>query len=165
MSKGIHQTAYWPDDSVAASWRDKMQAAWPHLKTVLLRRTLDELCWDGATALSAWTPEDGVDAWLLGDRLRLSADVLGAYTATPRVKLAGALAVFPWLYVMAGVDDAFNRPGYLSIINGNAGVPRVLEQVRYGRDYFLGASLHFTDEDLATLLRIYGVALAGFLAG
>lgn len=41
MSKGIHQTAYWPDDSVAASWRDKMQAAWPHLKTVLLRRTLD----------------------------------------------------------------------------------------------------------------------------
>lgn len=30
-----------------------------------LRRTLDALCWDGATALSAWTPEDGVDAWLL----------------------------------------------------------------------------------------------------
>lgn len=33
------QSAYWPDDTVAASWRDKMQAAWPHVRSALLRRT------------------------------------------------------------------------------------------------------------------------------
>ncbi len=30
-----------------------------------LRRALDATMWDGATALSAWQPEAGVDAWLL----------------------------------------------------------------------------------------------------
>jgi Ca-activated chloride channel family protein len=30
-----------------------------------LRRALDSTLWDGATALSAWQPEAGVDAWLL----------------------------------------------------------------------------------------------------
>jgi Ca-activated chloride channel family protein len=30
-----------------------------------LRDTLELTCWDGATALGAWTPEAGVDAWLL----------------------------------------------------------------------------------------------------
>ena len=30
-----------------------------------LRRALDEVCWDGATNLGAWTPEPGVDAWIL----------------------------------------------------------------------------------------------------
>lgn len=30
-----------------------------------LRRALDATMWDGATALSAWQPEPGVDAWLL----------------------------------------------------------------------------------------------------
>jgi Ca-activated chloride channel family protein len=30
-----------------------------------LRGALEQTCWDGATALGAWTPEAGVDAWLL----------------------------------------------------------------------------------------------------
>lgn len=41
MSKSTPQSAYWPDDTVAASWRDKMQAAWPHVRSALLRRTLE----------------------------------------------------------------------------------------------------------------------------
>ncbi len=38
------------------------------------------------------TPGAGVDALMLDGRLKLSADVFGAYEATPRLKLAGALA-------------------------------------------------------------------------
>ena len=33
--------------------------------------------------------------------------------------------------------------------------------MRYGRDYFLGATLQFTDADLASLARIYGALLLG----
>jgi hypothetical protein len=35
--------------------------------------------------------------------------------------------------------------------------------VRYGRDYFIGAALHFDDADLSTLLRVYGALLVGLL--
>jgi phospholipid/cholesterol/gamma-HCH transport system substrate-binding protein len=105
----------------------------------------------------------GGDAWLFADRLRLSADVYGAFATTPRVKLASALAVFRAVYVMVGVDDALNRPGYLSIVTGAPGAPKTFDQVRYGRDYFAGAMLQFTDEDLSVLLRVYGAALAGLL--
>jgi phospholipid/cholesterol/gamma-HCH transport system substrate-binding protein len=105
----------------------------------------------------------GADAWLLTDRLRLSADLYGAFAVTPRLKLAGALAVFRSLYVVAGVDDALNRPGTLSIVTGNTSEPKILETVRYGRDFFVGTMLQFTDDDLAVLLRVYGAALAGLL--
>jgi hypothetical protein len=96
-------------------------------------------------------------------RLKLSADTYGSFTATPRLKLAGALAVFHSIYVLAGVDDALNKPGYLQVLSGNPGAPQVLDHLRYGRDYFLGTSLQFTDEDVAVLLRIYGAILVAAL--
>ncbi|HEX8110808.1 MAG TPA: MlaD family protein [Kofleriaceae bacterium] len=105
----------------------------------------------------------GADALMLDGRLKLSADAYGSFTATPRLKLTGALAVFHSLYVLAGVDDALNPPGYLQVLSGNPGAPQVLDKVRYGRDYFLGTSLQFTDEDVAVLLRIYGAILVGAL--
>ena len=105
----------------------------------------------------------GADAWLLADRLKLSADLYGAFDATPRLKLTGALAVFRSVYVLAGIDDALNRPGHLAVITGNTSNPKIFEQVRYGRDYFLGTMLQFNDEDLSVLLRIYGAALVGLL--
>lgn len=105
----------------------------------------------------------GADALLLEGRLKLSADAYGSFTAVPRIKLTGALAVFRTLYVMAGVDDALNTPGYLPVISGNPGAPTVLDKVRYGRDYFVGSSLQFTDDDIAVLLRVYGAILVGSL--
>ena len=105
----------------------------------------------------------GADALMLDGRLKLSADAYGSFTPTPRIKLTGALAVFRSLYVMAGIDDALNSPGYLPVISGNPGAPKVLDQVRYGRDYFVGTSLQFTDEDIAVLLRVYGAILVGAL--
>jgi phospholipid/cholesterol/gamma-HCH transport system substrate-binding protein len=103
----------------------------------------------------------GADALMLDGRLKLSADAYGSFTPTPRIKLTGALEVFRSLYVLAGVDDALNTPGYLNVISGNAGAPQVLDKVRFGRDYFVGTSLQFTDEDIAVLLRIYGAILVG----
>ena len=101
---------------------------------------------------------------LLGDgRLQLSTDLFGSFTRSPRVKVTAALAVFRSVYIMAGVDDALNSPGDLSIRTGNTDVPGELAKLHYGRDYFLGASIHFDDADLATLLRVYGALLVGLL--
>lgn len=107
----------------------------------------------------------GVDALMMSGRLKLSADVFGGFDRTPRLKLAAAFAVFRSIYVIAGIDDALNDPRYLTINKGiNQEVPDQLTTVRYGRDYFVGATLHFDDADLATLLRVYGALLAGALA-
>jgi phospholipid/cholesterol/gamma-HCH transport system substrate-binding protein len=105
----------------------------------------------------------GADMLMRQGKLRLSADMYGAYQPVPRVKLAGALAVFRSIYVIAGVDDVLNAPGYLDIDKGNTEVPIQFDKVRYGRDYFLGAELHFDDADLSMLLRVYGALLFGLL--
>jgi phospholipid/cholesterol/gamma-HCH transport system substrate-binding protein len=105
----------------------------------------------------------GVDALMLDGRLKLSADFYGAFRATPRLKLAGALAVFRSFYVLAGVDDALNPPGYLPVVAGAPGGPKTFDEVRFGRDYFVGTALYFTDEDIAVLLRVYGALLVGLL--
>ena len=106
----------------------------------------------------------GSDLLFMRGRLRLSGDVFGAFDRTPRVKLAAAFAVFRSIYILAGIDDALNAPGYLKIESGNSTVPNALTQVRYGRDYFLGATLYLDEADLATLLRVYGALLVGSLA-
>ena len=107
------------------------------------------------------TPGIGADALFFNGRLRLSSDLYGSFARTPRLKVAGALAVFRSVYIMAGVDDALNAPGELPVIGGNPGHDGVFGSVKYGRDYFLGASLHFTDAELATILRFYGAMIAG----
>jgi phospholipid/cholesterol/gamma-HCH transport system substrate-binding protein len=105
----------------------------------------------------------GGDALLAAGRLRLSADVFGSFQRAPRLKLAAAFAVFRSIHVIAGVDDALSAPGYLRITTGNSPVPAEFQELRYGRDYFVGAAIHFTDADLATLLRVYGAVVAGLL--
>jgi phospholipid/cholesterol/gamma-HCH transport system substrate-binding protein len=106
----------------------------------------------------------GFDVLVASARLKLSADVFGSFSRTPRVKVAAAFAVFRSIYILGGIDDAFNTPGYLQINNGiDQEVPTQFTEVRYGRDWFLGASLHFDDADLSTLLRVYGALLVGAL--
>jgi hypothetical protein len=94
-------------------------------------------------------------------RLKISADLYGAFDATPRLKLAGALAVFRQLYILGGIDDALNSPGYLSIRTGNTDVPTTFDKLRFGRDYFFGATLVLSDADITALLRVYGALLVG----
>ena len=105
----------------------------------------------------------GADLLLNSGRLKFSADVFGGFSYTPRVKLAGALEVFRSVYLLAGVDDVLNHPGYLNIETGNTTIPTYFTSLRYGRDYFLGATLQFTDADLAMLVRVYGALLVGLI--
>jgi phospholipid/cholesterol/gamma-HCH transport system substrate-binding protein len=108
----------------------------------------------------------GADAIFFDNRLRLSADIFSAFSReVPRLKVAGAFAVFRNIYINAGIDDALNSPGYLQIRTGNTEVPTLFQEVHYGRDYFIGTSLHFDDADLATLLRVYGALLVAAIAG
>lgn len=103
----------------------------------------------------------GTDAYMINGRLKLSADLFGAYQRTPRLKVAAAFAVFRSLWVIAGVDDALNAPGVLPVITGSSPEPTFGMNLHYGRDYFLGATIHFTDAELSTLLRVYGALLIG----
>jgi phospholipid/cholesterol/gamma-HCH transport system substrate-binding protein len=105
----------------------------------------------------------GADMLLQKGKLRISGDLYGSYDYVPNLKLAGALEVFRSIYLIAGIDDALNDAQYLSIREGNSDVPVLLDEVRIGRDYFLGAELHFDDADLSMLLRVYGAMLVGLL--
>lgn len=105
----------------------------------------------------------GSDVLMLGGQLRFSADVFGSYYREPRVKLTAAVAVWRQLYILGGIDDALNPHDELPVITGNTPVPGFFDTVHYGRDYFLGASLSFSDEDITALLRIYGALLLGLL--
>lgn len=100
----------------------------------------------------------------LGGRLRLSADLFGrSFSNAPNLRLAAALAVFRSVYVIGGLDQVLTEPGDLPIITGNNEVPRVAQTVHYGRDFFFGASVSLSEDDLAMLLRVYGALLVGLL--
>lgn len=105
----------------------------------------------------------GVDL-TLGGRLRLSADLFGSsFSGAPNLRLAGALAVFRSVYVLGGLDQVLTTPGDVTIAPGGPPVPRSLDKVHYGRDYFIGANVTLTEDDLAMLLRVYGALLVGLL--
>jgi phospholipid/cholesterol/gamma-HCH transport system substrate-binding protein len=108
----------------------------------------------------------GADYEIMDRRLRLSADVFDAqFAELPRLKLAASIAIFKYIYIVAGIDDVLNPGGTLPIAAWPPGEenPQWFEEVRYGRDYFVGGMINITDADLATMLRVYGaLLLAGF---
>lgn len=105
----------------------------------------------------------GADLLFFQGRLKISTDVFGSFDAVPRLKVAGAVQVFRDLYIIGGIDDALNAPHYIETELGDVSVPHRFQTFRYGRDYFLGGSLQFTDEDLAVLVRVYGAMLVGLI--
>lgn len=68
----------------------------------------------------------------------------------PRLKILAAVEFFKHLWIVGGVDDVINGSGLGPGVGGYT-----------GRDYFIGAQLTFTDDDLRSLLIIGGSALAG----
>jgi hypothetical protein len=113
-----------------------------------------------------WRLGVGADATLWGGRLKVSSDVFGnSFNRLPRLKLAAAVEVFRQVYVLAGMDDLLTEGETLPITPypEDPGVPIQFEEVRFGRDYFVGAMLHFSEADLATMLTVYGAALVGLL--
>ena len=105
----------------------------------------------------------GADILLNKGKLRFESDLFGSFDRTPRLKLAASLAVFRSIYILGGVDDVLNPPGSLRIIAGQTPVPQQFNTLRYGRDYFLGATLHFDDVDLGSIIRTYGALIVGAL--
>jgi hypothetical protein len=100
---------------------------------------------------------------VLAGHLKVSTDLFGSLDHTPRLKITGAYEVLKSVYLIGGIDDALNSPHTLNIVTGNTDVPVFLEHLRYGRDYFLGGTLYFTDEDLALMIRVYGALLVSML--
>jgi len=95
-------------------------------------------------------------------QLRLSADLFDAtFDAYPRIKLTAAMELFRHVYILGGVDELINSPAELQIVKGNSTVPIQFDTFHYGRDYFAGAMLRFTDEDLSALLTVAGSAVSG----
>lgn len=89
----------------------------------------------------------GLDLFLAQDRIRIETDLFDFTANTwPRFKAFGAYEFFRNLYIVGGVDDAFNKRGR----DGSGG----------GRDYFVGAQLRFNDEDLKSLL-LFGGGMIG----
>jgi phospholipid/cholesterol/gamma-HCH transport system substrate-binding protein len=81
--------------------------------------------------------------------LSLKVDLFDFRTNTyPRLKVLAAFEFFRHLWVVGGVDDAFNNRG-----PGAGGFT--------GRDYFFGVQLTFNDDDLRALLAVGGAALLG----
>jgi phospholipid/cholesterol/gamma-HCH transport system substrate-binding protein len=87
----------------------------------------------------------GVDLHLWNDQLAIKTDVFDFANQRlrwPRIRTSLQLTFLQHLYLNAGVDDIFNRPVYSQLDN------RVLA----GRDFFLGAGIVFTDDDLKAVL-------------
>lgn len=101
----------------------------------------------------------GVNLDFLDTKLELSADIFEiGLQDRPHVKLAASYQLFAGLFVRAGMDDILNPLRPYTIAGG--GNSQTLTEVFVGRDYFVGASLRFNDQDLAALMRIGGQALA-----
>lgn len=108
----------------------------------------------------------GIDGVLGHGRLKLSLDVMeSSFDRVPRVKLAAALAVYRTLYIVGGIDDALVEGANLPIQPwpDSADVPVQFQELHYGRDFFLGASLNFTDTDMDRLLFVYGGILGALI--
>jgi phospholipid/cholesterol/gamma-HCH transport system substrate-binding protein len=104
----------------------------------------------------------GADVLLDHGALKLSLDAFSdAFFQVPDIKIAAAYEVVHSIFIVGGVTDVLTRPGELPIETGNTAEPTYFNEVRYGRDYFLGATLQFSDADLMSLVRIYGAMLLG----
>jgi phospholipid/cholesterol/gamma-HCH transport system substrate-binding protein len=73
----------------------------------------------------------GVDLHFLDDALQISMDAFSIGTDVyPRLKFLAALEFIRGLYIVGGADDVLN----------------------VDRDFFIGAQIRFTDEDLKAIL-------------
>ena len=94
----------------------------------------------------------GVDLHLLNNKLQFNADLFDfSANIFPRVKIGLMWEFYRRMFIIAGIDDLMNeRPK-----TGAGG----------GRDFYIGAQVRFTDEDLKSLLMIGGSAIGAVTGG
>ena len=88
----------------------------------------------------------GIKAHLLNDSLTVSADAYefaNPLKDHPRVKIYADYKFLDHLIITAGADDLVNRP----LVDPN-NTTRIIS----GRDFFIGAGVFFTDEDIKLLI-------------
>ena len=83
----------------------------------------------------------GLDLNFFDDSLEINAEIFQFSDSTnPRLRFRASYEILPSLYVLGGADDVLNE--------------RTV-------DFFLGAMLRFDDNDLTSLLAVFGGALGG----
>jgi len=106
----------------------------------------------------------GTDVNFFDHRLEISADIFEfGLQDRPRLKVAASYELFAGLFIRAGLDDVLN-PSRSYTILGDA-EPQNLTESYVGRDYFLGASLRFSDRDLTSLILIGGDVIVRLATG
>ncbi|HZX94170.1 MAG TPA: MlaD family protein [Myxococcales bacterium] len=90
----------------------------------------------------------GLKLHLLNDSLTIASDVFefaNALKESPRLKLYADYRFLDHLLITVGTDDVLNKP-FVDPVNDT--------RITSGRDYFIGAGVFFTDEDIARLLSL-----------
>lgn len=93
----------------------------------------------------------GTDFHFFDDHLSLKLDAFNFSVQElryPRLRAAMRLQAFEHLFATAGVDDIMNNPVRDAVSD---------RRLLVGRDFFVGAGLYFTDEDLQALITVTGV--------
>jgi phospholipid/cholesterol/gamma-HCH transport system substrate-binding protein len=88
----------------------------------------------------------GIKFHLLNDGLTVSADAYefaNPLKDHPRIKLYADYRFLDHLLITVGADDVVNRPGV---------DPENQTRITTGRDFFFGAGVYFTDEDIKLLI-------------
>lgn len=146
-------------DEAAGQWNRALTAEYGYRFTFQLGKRYDWLSL--RIGLKDSSGGVGADAHFLGDDLTASLDVFDfTYYKVPRVKLALAYRFFRYLYIYGGVDDVFNKRTEVAIA-GDSVTGEERSTWSFGLDFFAGAALKFTDQDLTSLLFIGGSAIAG----
>ena len=89
----------------------------------------------------------GVDLNFLDDAIALKTDIFNFGNQAlryPRLRVTANFTLFQHLFLSGGVDDLFNPPVRSTLDN----------RLIYGRDFFLGAGIVFTDDDLKAILTV-----------
>ncbi len=93
--------------------------------------------------------------------LDVTADLFDfRYDAFPRLRLVALFNLYKYLYILGGIDDALNESDEITIAGGDVS-GEFVDHYNFGRDYFAGAMIRFTDDDLKTLLFVAGSAISG----
>ena len=97
----------------------------------------------------------GVKLHLFNDALTTSLDAYefaNPLKDHPRVKFYADYRFLDHVFITAGADDLVNKP-YVD--------PEQLTRIISGRDFFVGAGVYFTDDDIKTLVGLLGASSIG----